>query len=217
MRSLRRLFLLVLTISMLFSVFLFNQKAIGGQYYQFRDFSFTIQDIGDNPNIWNLFADDWYVVSRINRMTPGSLSGRIKIPEDMERAKRYTPFPLNISNKEGKLVFINLANQALAVYKKGVLVEWMPVSTGGNESKTPTGEFFITKKFPHYYSKTYPKPNGGASMPFALQLNYPYSGYFIHAGALPGKPSSKGCIRLMRRDAEDLYRWAKKGTKVLIK
>lgn len=217
MRIVRRLFLSILTVGVL-SMFLFNQKAIGDQqYYQFRDFSFTIQDIGDDPNIWNLFADDWYIVARINRMAPGSLSGRIKIPRDMNKARRYTPFPLNISNKERKLIFINLANQSLAVYEKGNLVEWMPVSTGENGNRTPTGEFFIAKKFPHYYSKSYPEPYGGASMPFALRLNHPYSGYFIHAGALHGKPSSKGCIRLMKRDAEDLYNWTEKGVKVVIK
>jgi hypothetical protein len=177
--------------------------------------SYTIKE-GDD--IWELFGDDWRIISRINRMSVGAFNPgvTIKIPRDMEKARRYAPFPLRIESRK-KIIFIDLAKQALAFYEGGILSEWMPISSGARGDETPKGRFYIAEKYPQYYSKTYPEPKGGASMPFALRLNHPYGGYFIHGGALPGRPSSKGCVRLMETDAEDLYSWVKKGTKVLIK
>jgi hypothetical protein len=214
MTIMRRFFFFVLTVAVL-SVFIFNKKAIGSEY-RYTNLNLTSKDIGDDPDLWNLFGDDWYVIARINRMAPGALSGRIKVPTDMEKARRYAPFPLQISEK-GKIIFIDLAKQALAFYEGGVLSEWMPISSGTQGHETPKGRFYIAEKYPQYYSKTYPEPKGGASMPFALRLNHPHSGYFIHGGALSGRPTSKGCVRLMETDAEDLYGWVRKGTKVLIK
>jgi hypothetical protein len=215
MTIMRRFFFFVLTLVIL-SVFIFNEKVVAAGEYQYEHINFTIRDIGDDPDLWNLFGDDWYVIARINRMAPGALSGRIKVPTDMEKARRYAPFPLQISEK-GKIIFIDLAKQALAFYEGGILSEWMPISSGARGDETPKGRFYIAEKYPQYYSKTYPEPKGGASMPFALRLNNPYGGYFIHGGALSGKPASKGCVRLMETDAEDLYGWVRKGTKVLIK
>jgi lipoprotein-anchoring transpeptidase ErfK/SrfK len=176
--------------------------------------SYTIKE-GDD--IWELFGDDWRIISRINRMSVGAFNPgvTIKIPRDMKEARRHTPFPLRVS-KKGKLIYISTINQALALYEKGKLVEWMPISSGAPGNETPKGKFRVSEKVIHYYSKTYPKPRGGAAMPFALRFSHPYSGYFIHGGALSGRPTSKGCVRLLLDDAAMLYQWSEVGTMIVV-
>jgi L,D-transpeptidase catalytic domain len=74
-----------------------------------------------------------------------------------------------------------------------------PVSTGRPGYPTPTGVFSILGKDATHRSKKY----DNAAMPFAERLTW--SGIFLHAGDLPGYPSSHGCVHLPLAFAKDLF------------
>ncbi len=218
-RSGKVIFYFLILVFVLFFIFLTVRVSTGGGWTNKKP-EFNVYRVKRGDTFWSLFGEKWYVIARMNRTSPGALRAgeRILVPTSFVEAARYSPFPKRLSNgKQGKLIYISLKLQAAAFYQKGVLASWMPISSGAEGDRTPKMNTRVKKKYTHYYSKSYPKPNGGASMPFALQLNHPYNGYFIHAGALPGGPDSKGCIRLMNKDAEVVYNWADVGTKVIVR
>jgi lipoprotein-anchoring transpeptidase ErfK/SrfK len=138
---------------------------------------------------------------------------KLLVPLHLESAGiAYCPLPGNISRDVDLL--IGLKEQALGRYEKGILQAWYPIASGKEGYATPTGSFRILQKERVYRSRTYPKPDGGALMPHAMRF---YKGYWIHGGALPGKPASHGCIRLMPADAQVLYKQSQKGDLILIK
>jgi L,D-transpeptidase catalytic domain len=85
------------------------------------------------------------------------------------------------------------------VYRNGVQIGQTPVSTGRTGYPTPTGVFSILGKDATHRSKKY----NNAAMPFAERLTW--SGIFLHAGDLPGYPSSHGCVHLPLAFAKDLF------------
>ncbi|NPA50258.1 MAG: L,D-transpeptidase family protein [Epsilonproteobacteria bacterium] len=89
------------------------------------------------------------------------------------------------------------------------------VSTGKRGYETPTGVYRILEKKRKHVSNLYPKPNGGAKMPYMMRLTW--SGIAMHQGYTPNYRASHGCIRLKRGFARRLYRWAKVGMRVVVK
>jgi L,D-transpeptidase catalytic domain len=85
------------------------------------------------------------------------------------------------------------------VYRNGIQIGQTPVSTGRPGYPTPTGVFSILGKDATHRSKKY----NNAAMPFAERLTW--SGIFLHAGDLPGYPSSHGCVHLPLAFAKDLF------------
>ncbi len=196
-----------------------NVGAIKAERVYPHDISLTSYMVKDGDTLWSLFEEDWQVVARINRVSPDALrEGMIlMIPLDMEKAGRHSPLPYDLphGSKEEKVIFVDIELQALGAYENGVLLQWMPISSAEEGRITPRGEFRINKKIESHFSRTHPRPTGGAPMPYALRFITPY--YWIHEGSLPGYPASKGCVRLTTMDAITLYHWANTGTKVVIK
>lgn len=97
------------------------------------------------------------------------------------------------------LIIVNIDDQVAFVYRNGVLIGQTPVSTGRPGHPTPTGVFSILGKDATHRSKKY----NDAPMPYAERLTW--SGIFLHAGDLPGYPSSHGCVHLPLEFAKDLF------------
>ena len=97
------------------------------------------------------------------------------------------------------LIIVNIDDQVAFVYRNGVQIGQTPVSTGRPGYPTPTGVFSILGKDATHRSKKY----NNAAMPFAERLTW--SGIFLHAGNLPGYPSSHGCVHLPLAFAKDLF------------
>jgi hypothetical protein len=176
--------------------------------------SFEIHAVEKGDSFYGLFGPRWESVSRINRISPQALKpGMILLaPDDFNRhEKTYSPLPATIE-MEAKLL-IDLGKQVIGRYEDGKLQKWHPISSGKEGHRTPTGHFRISQKVEHYKSKTYPKPDGGAPMPYAMNF---YKGYWIHAGRLPGYPASHGCIRLIEEDARRLFHNIQIGDAVLV-
>jgi hypothetical protein len=129
------------------------------------------------------------------------------IPDDWEA--KYEWHPENSTNGP-VLIVVDLDDEHALVYRNGVEIAKTPVSTGKRGHRTPTGIFQILNKDAHHHSSTY----NNASMPFSERLTW--SGIALHAGGLPGYPSSHGCIHLPYSFAKKLFTVTQKGTTVVI-
>lgn len=108
------------------------------------------------------------------------------------------------------LVTVSLKSQTAAVYRNGIRIGSSEVSTGFKGHETPTGVFHILNKDKNHHSKTY----GNASMPYSERLTW--DGVALHAGAVPGHPSSHGCIHLPYDFSKKLFGVTHNGTTVVV-
>ncbi|MFV0338670.1 MAG: L,D-transpeptidase family protein [Chthoniobacterales bacterium] len=129
--------------------------------------------------------------------------------DDEHKAASFTWNP-NLSKQGPILISVSLKNQTAAVYRNGVLIGTSEVSTGRPGHKTPTGVFHILNKDADHHSSTY----HNAPMPYSQRLTW--SGVALHAGSLPGYPSSHGCIHLPYDFAKKLFKITHKGGTVII-
>jgi len=113
-----------------------------------------------------------------------------------------------------KEIVIDLSLQKVYALKDGHIVLEGRISSGKKGRETPTGNYTIMQKKRHHKSNLWPKPNGGAKMPYMMRLTN--SGIAIHLGNVPNRPASHGCIRLKNGFAQKMFRWAKVGTKVVV-
>jgi hypothetical protein len=108
------------------------------------------------------------------------------------------------------VVCVNLKTQKAAVYRKGILIGACLVATGREGFETPTGVFHILEKDADHHSSTY----NNASMPFTERLTW--GGVALHAGNLPGYPSSHGCIHLPYEFSKKLFEVTRVGGTVIV-
>jgi len=87
-------------------------------------------------------------------------------------------------------IVVSLPLQRLYVYRGGTLIGVSTVSTGRPGHETPVGRFNLLQKRRDHRSNLY----NGAPMPFMQRLTW--DGIALHAGELPGRPASHGCVRL---------------------
>ena len=96
------------------------------------------------------------------------------------------------------------------MYRNGVGIGFTTVSTGKPGHLTPTGIFTVLQKDTDHHSKKY----NNAAMPFAERLTW--DGVALHAGGLPGYPSSHGCIHLPSEFAKLLFQISPMGMTVVV-
>ena len=108
------------------------------------------------------------------------------------------------------LAVVSLNDQRVTIYDADGKVLRAPVSTGQTGYETPAGIYSIIEKNREHYSNLY----DDASMPFMQRITW--SGIALHAGVLPGRPASHGCIRLPHRFAEQLFDLTKMGMRVVV-
>jgi lipoprotein-anchoring transpeptidase ErfK/SrfK len=97
------------------------------------------------------------------------------------------------------LVVVSIEDQLAYVYRNGVRIGTTTVSTGRPGYSTPTGVFQILQKKKMHHSNLY----DDAPMPFMQRLTW--DGVALHAGRIPGRPASHGCVRLPLEFARKLY------------
>ncbi len=108
------------------------------------------------------------------------------------------------------LVLVSLTEQAARIYRNGIEIGITTVSSGRPGHATPTGVFTILQKARVHHSSTYDE----ASMPFTERLTW--DGVALHAGGVPGYPSSHGCVHLPLAFAQLLFGVTMVGTTVVI-
>lgn len=113
-----------------------------------------------------------------------------------------------------KKIVIDLSLQKAYALKNGHIVFEGRISSGKEGRETPNGTYTIMQKKRHHKSNLWPKPNGGAKMPYMMRLTN--DGIALHLGHVPNRPASHGCVRLPNGFAQKMFRWASVGTKVEI-
>jgi lipoprotein-anchoring transpeptidase ErfK/SrfK len=108
------------------------------------------------------------------------------------------------------LVVVNLDEQRGYAYRNGVLIGWTSVSSGKKGFETPTGVFHTLQKDKDHHSSVY----HNAAMPYTQRLTW--GGVALHAGGLPGYPSSHGCVHLPSAFAEKLFDISPMGMTVVV-
>jgi hypothetical protein len=112
---------------------------------------------------------------------------------------------------EGPLeIVVSIPRQLAYVYRGGQLIGASTVSTGREGYETPTGTFTILQKRRTHFSNRY----DNAPMPFMQRLTW--DGIALHAGQIPGRPASHGCIRLPMAFARQLFAETRLGTTVRV-
>lgn len=107
-------------------------------------------------------------------------------------------------------VVVSIADQMAYLYRGNELIAVSTISSGRPGHDTPTGIFPILAKTPMYRSKKY----DNAPMPHMQRLDD--YGIALHAGHIPGRPASHGCVRLPSEFAAKLFGVTQVGTPVLI-
>lgn len=108
------------------------------------------------------------------------------------------------------LLVVNIATQRAVLFRNGIPIAASTISTGRPGYETPTGVFTILEKKVEHYSRTY----DNAPMPYMERLTW--KGVALHAGYLPGRPASHGCIRMPAGFAKLLYGVTRIGMTVVI-
>jgi hypothetical protein len=108
------------------------------------------------------------------------------------------------------VVIVNVPDQMASVYRNGIRIGQTTVSTGRPGHSTPTGVFTILEKQTMHHSNLY----DSAPMPYMERLTW--GGVCLHAGGLPGYPSSHGCVHLPLEFAKLLFGVTERGTTVVI-
>jgi lipoprotein-anchoring transpeptidase ErfK/SrfK len=96
-------------------------------------------------------------------------------------------------------VVVSIPLQRAYVYRGGTLIGVTTVSTGKPGHRTPTGKFDILQKRVKHFSNLY----NNAPMPYMQRLTW--GGIALHAGQIPGRPASHGCVRLPLAFARNLF------------
>ena len=96
-------------------------------------------------------------------------------------------------------IVVSVPLQIAYVYRGGTLIGVSTVSTGRPGHDTPRGRFEILQKRREHYSNLY----NNAPMPFMQRLTW--DGIALHAGQIPGRPASHGCVRLPLEFARLLF------------
>ena len=130
------------------------------------------------------------------------------------------PAYAQVANK--RLLLVSLPDHQLALIEDGQVKKVYAVATGKESSPSPTGSFHIVARLtdPTYYHEG--KVIGpGLSNPLGNRwMGLDRKGYGIHGTNAPrsiGKSASHGCIRMAKRDLEDLFARVKVGDAVEIR
>lgn len=123
---------------------------------------------------------------------------------------------IDIPPSEGKWLAINKSKRILTLYKNTEILRKYPIAIGNPSSLTPDGKFTIVSKVinPAWGGGGYAKPVKGG-IP-ANPLGYRWLGLSyksgsdlgIHGNNIPysiGKNVSRGCIRMINSDVEQLF------------
>jgi hypothetical protein len=121
----------------------------------------------------------------------------------------YSPMPRRYPNASTypRLVIVYQPAQAFGAYEYGELVRWGPVSTGARTAPTPPGLFYLNWRAREHTSTV----NPDWSMPWSFNFDNRL-GLAFHEQALPGRPASHACVRLLAGDARWLFDWGEPWT-----
>lgn len=120
-----------------------------------------------------------------------------------------------------RAIVVSLEDRRLALLEDGVVVKVYAVAVGKESTPSPTGTFRIVDRVtnPTYYHAGEVIPPGPGNPVGTRWIGLSQAGYGIHGTNAPhsiGKAASHGCIRMGRRDLENLFAQVRAGDTVTI-
>ncbi len=119
-------------------------------------------------------------------------------------------------------IIVSLQDRKLALVENGEVIRVYPVAVGKGTTPSPSGEFTIVNRLekPTYYHKGTVIGPGAANPLGTRWMGLSQKGYGIHGTNEPksiGKAASHGCIRMARKDLEELFTLVEVGDAVEIR
>ncbi|MGZ4816080.1 MAG: L,D-transpeptidase [Terriglobales bacterium] len=118
-------------------------------------------------------------------------------------------------------IVVSLPDRKLAVIEKGEVTKIYTVAVGKTSTPSPTGTFMIVNRVTHptYYHKGEVIRQGPQNPIGTRWIGLNQKGYGIHGTNAPrsiGKAASHGCIRMAKKDLEELFEIVRPGDVVQI-
>jgi hypothetical protein len=168
---------------------------------------------GDGGDLRRRFSElQLGILEKVNRADRHHLPrlGELVVPDewvDDELAYSSMPARYEADAAAAKFLVLHLPSQAFGAYERGALVRWGPVSSGSRATPTPPGLFHLNWRSTGHTSSVDPD----WFLPWYFNFENA-DGRALHEYALPGRPASHGCVRLLKRDAEWLFEWGDQWT-----
>ncbi len=121
-----------------------------------------------------------------------------------------------------RLILVSIPDHQLALIENGEVKKVYPVAVGKDSTPSPTGSFHIAVRLtdPTYYHLGKVIAPGPHNPLGDRWMGLDAKGYGIHGTNAPqsiGKSASHGCIRMAKRDLEELFSLVKVGDEVEIR
>ncbi len=119
-------------------------------------------------------------------------------------------------------ILVSIPDRKLALIEDGRVLKVYPVAVGAEVSPSPNGEFKVVNRLekPTYYHSGKVIPAGPANPLGTRWIGLDQPHYGIHGTNVPnsiGKAASHGCIRMGRKDLEELFTMVNVGDTVVIR
>ncbi len=118
-------------------------------------------------------------------------------------------------------IVVSVPDRKLALIEDGVVKNIYPVAVGKESTPSPSGTFKIVTRLenPTYYHPGKVIGPGAANPLGTRWIGLNQKGYGIHGTNVPrsiGTPASHGCIRMAKKDLEELFSQVRPGDEVRI-
>ncbi|HKD84393.1 MAG TPA: L,D-transpeptidase [Terriglobales bacterium] len=132
------------------------------------------------------------------------------------------PAYTQVASDDKRLLLISIPDHSLALIERGQVKRIYSVATGKQTTPSPTGAFRIVVRVvdPTYYHEGKVIAPGPSNPLGNRWMGLDRKGYGIHGTNAPqsiGKSASHGCIRMAKRDLEELFSMVKVGDQVEIR
>jgi len=119
-------------------------------------------------------------------------------------------------------IVVSIPDRKLALIENGLVTKIYEVAVGKDTTPSPTGTFTIVNRLtnPTYYHKGQVIPQGPQNPIGTRWIGLSQKGYGIHGTNAPrsiGKAASHGCIRMAKKDLEELFETVRPGDVVDIR
>lgn len=130
--------------------------------------------------------------------------------------------PAYAQSEDKRLVLVSIPDHQLALIEDGQVKKVYSVAVGKESTPSPTGTFHIVVRVvdPTYYHEGKVIPPGPGNPLGNRWMGFDRKGYGIHGTNVPqsiGKSASHGCVRMAKRDLEELFSLVKAGDEVEIR
>lgn len=132
------------------------------------------------------------------------------------------PKAAEFSNAAMRWVLVSIPDRKLALFENGKVIRVYRVAVGKTSTPSPSGEFKVVNRVtnPTYYHKGQVIGAGKSNPVGTRWMGLSAKGYGIHGTNQPnsiGKAASTGCIRMGKRDLEELFTLLQVGDTVQIR